>query len=40
MIDDAAACGLLMREPIDIREMGLVESLECAGGEVWVGQYS
>lgn len=29
-------CGLLMREPIDICEMGLVEQIECADGVVSV----
>lgn len=29
-------CGLLMREPIDICEMGLVEQVECRDGEVRV----
>lgn len=29
-------CGLLMREPIDICEMGLVEHVECHDGEVRV----
>ena len=29
-------CGLLMRDPIDIVEMGLVEQIQCHNGEVWV----
>ncbi len=29
-------CALLMREPTDIREMGLVERVECADGVVSV----
>lgn len=29
-------CGLLMRSPMDICEMGLVESVECADGHVRV----
>lgn len=29
-------CGLLMREPIDICEMGLVEKIECRDGHVHV----
>jgi metal-sulfur cluster biosynthetic enzyme len=27
-------CGLLMRDPIDICAMGLVDSVECDGGDV------
>jgi Predicted metal-sulfur cluster biosynthetic enzyme len=29
-------CGLLMREPIDICEMGLVDEIECRDGHVRV----